>query len=810
MKQALFANKDQFIQEYREAFLLAGAPTPENSSPERQYAVLARLLRGKCAAPWRAATDHTIACGKKQVFYFSMEFLIGTLLKDYLLNLNCLDVVREGLQELGIDLEDLCQAEKAAGLGNGGLGRLAACFLDSMAFLGMPGNGMGIRYRYGFFTQKIVDGFQAELPDTWLSNGYPWELRQPELAVTVNFKGHLEEEWRNGRLFVTCRDTEQVRAVPYDVPIVGAGPHGTINYLRLWSAEAVSDSLDMESFNKGDFSRAVRERAEAEAISYILYPEDSSYSGRELRLKQEYFLVSAGIQSILRQYLATGASLKVLARKIAIHINDTHPALAIPELMRIFLDEYGMDWDVAWQITWNTLSYTNHTILPEAMEKWDTGLLSHLLPRIYQIIVEIDRRYRLEHHIPAEAGDTTTIIHDNCVWMANLAVIGSHSVNGVAQLHTQILKESTMADLYRVFPERFNNKTNGISHRRFVIKANPGLTALLDETLGESWRLSPDRELPRLKKEQGDTALLQRLHQVKQENKLALAQWLWRHQGVRINPESVVDAQVKRIHAYKRQTLNLFRIMAAYEEIQQNPNAFTQPITFLIGGKAAPGYHYAKSVIRLAHALSEKIAADPLARKWLQLVFVEDYNTQAAEIICPATDISEQISTASQEASGTGNMKFMFNGALTLGTLDGSTVEICRRVGEKNIYIFGLRAEEVMAYYQHGGYSAYTLYAQNEQIHALTEHLVDGYFPNLGSHCQCIYEDLLQGNDHYFVLADFTAYEQTWKQMLLAYGDTLAWQKKALCNIAEAGYFTSDRTIREYADEIWHMDYQRD
>ena len=664
----MFTDKNSFIKAYLEKFSEVEAKNLNEGTSWERYNSLVMLIKDKLSGHWAKTNDSYSKDGVKQVYYFSMEFLIGRLLSYYLTNLGIRSIVKEGLEELRIEFEDLIAQESDAGLGNGGLGRLAACFLDSMAFLGVPGHGNGIRYKYGLFQQKVVNGFQAEVPDNWLKNGYPWEIRKPEKAVIVRFKGNVRREMIEDRLTFIHENYEPILAVPYDIPVVSYNSTQNINNLRLWSAEPVVEEFDLASFNRGDFSKAVSYRSEVEAISYILYPEDSSHAGRELRLKQEYFFAAAGLAAIVRRYKKKYGTLKDFSRKIAIHINDTHPALCIPELMRIFLDDEGMEWEQAWNITVNTISYTNHTILPEALEKWPADLIKYLLPRVYMIIEEIDRRYKedISHKHPNNMYliNSTSIIRDGHVWMANLAIIGSHSVNGVAQLHTDILKNFVLKDFYSIYPYKFNNKTNGVSHRRFLLEANPGLAKLISESIGEGWIEKAD-DLQKLMTYIDDQSVQEELDKIKHQNKCCLSNLILEKQGIQVDPSSVFHVQVKRIHAYKRQLLNVFKIMDLYNRIKDNPDLITNAHTFIFAGKAAPGYHYAKTVIKLINTVADKVNNDKDIQDRLKVVFLENFNVTLAEKIYPAADVSEQISTASREASGTGNMKFMMNSYFT-------------------------------------------------------------------------------------------------------------------------------------------------
>ncbi|MFA5527454.1 MAG: glycogen/starch/alpha-glucan phosphorylase [Peptostreptococcales bacterium] len=807
----MFVDKQSFKQEYLEKFIKIEGKSLEESTEWDQYHALVVLIKEKISPRWAKTNDSYASNGVKQVYYFSMEFLIGRLLSYYLVNLGIRDVVEEGLGELGIDLNKLVEQESDAGLGNGGLGRLAACFLDSMAFLGVPGHGNGIRYQYGLFQQKIVDGFQAEVPDNWLKNGYPWENRKPDKAVTVKFKGHVKTEFVDNEWRFTLEDYEPILAVPYDIPMIGYDNTKNINNLRLWSAEPLLEEFDLASFNQGDYSKAVSYRAGVEAISSILYPSDSSEAGRELRLKQEYFFVAAGLGAIVRRYKKKKGDLREFSRKIAIHINDTHPVLCIPELMRIFIDEGGLSWDEAWSITVNTMSFTNHTIMPEAMEKWPIDTFRYLLPRIYMIVEEIDRRYREMIHSKfpdnPDLIEKTAILKEGHVWMANLAIMGSHSVNGVAYLHTEILKKSVFNDFYKIYSYKFNNKTNGVSHRRFLLTANPGLSRLITEGIGEGWIKETD-QLEGLMKYRTDNDFLSELADVKRKNKLRLAEHIFKKQGIKVNPDSIFDIHVKRIHGYKRQLLNIFKVMDIYNQIKEIPETEILPTTFVFSGKAAPGYHYAKEVIKLINTVADKVNNDSEVEDKIKVIFLENFNVSLAEIIYPAADISEQISTASKEASGTGNMKFMLNGAITLGTLDGANVEIRDAVGDENIVIFGLTAEKVMEYYQSGGYNAWEEYHMFPRTRKIVDQLINGFFRENKGEFRSIFDSLLRDNDQFFVLKDFLSYTEAFNKMQLWYQDQEEWNRKCLINIAKAGIFSSDRSIKDYAEDIWKIPVQ--
>ena len=687
----LSIDKNSFKRDYNNKFVQLHGKELKEGNNQQKYEALGSLVRDYVISTWMDTNNRYNQTGEKQVYYFSMEFLLGRLLGDFLLNLGIRDICREALSELDIDLEEIENLEHDQGLGNGGLGRLAACFLDSMASLNIAGHGCGIRYKYGFFEQKIVDCQQVEASDNWLREGNVWEIKKQDKAEIVKFGGSIISDYVNGKLTFTHVNYEPVLAVPYDTPIVGY-ENEVVNTLRLWSAEPVSNEFDFSSFSRGDFLKAISYKNSVEAISLVLYPEDSFYEGKMLRLKQQYFFVSAGIQSIVRHYKKHKGDIKLLDEKIAIHINDTHPTLAIPELMRILLDEEGLSWENAWRITQNTISYTNHTILAEALEKWPVDMFKSLLPRIYMIIEEINSRYCEElwnkYLGQWDKISRMAIIGDGYVRMANLAIVGSHSVNGVAKLHTEILKKREMSDFYYLYPSKFNNKTNGITHRRWLIRSNPKLTKLLVDTIGDSFIKHPT-DLENFKNYLDDPGVLEKLGQIKKDNKERLAQEIYKSNGIVIDTNSIFDVQIKRIHAYKRQTLNCLRIMDLYNKLIENPNLDIIPRTFIFAGKAAPGYYLAKNIIELICRVAETVNNDPRVNDKIKVVMLENYQVSLAEKIIPATDLSEQISTTTKEASGTSNMKFMMNGAITIATLDGANIEIKDEVGEDNIVIFG-------------------------------------------------------------------------------------------------------------------------
>lgn len=778
----------------------------EEASANNKYMALSWLIRDVICKHWMATNQQYTKSREKQVYYFSMEFLLGRLLDMYLVNGGLKDTCQEALEELGVDLDELEKKESDPGLGNGGLGRLAACFMESMAALGLPGHGCGIRYKYGLFEQKIMDDYQVELPDNWLKDGYVWEFRKADKAVTVKFGGHIREEETQGRRNFIHENYEAVLAVPYDVPLVGYD-NNTVNTLRLWSAEAVNDSFDFASFNRGEYLQAMGYQNAVGQISKILYPQDDFYEGRVLRLKQQYFFVSAGLQSIIRRYKRTYSDIGQLPEKVAVHINDTHPAVAVPELMRILMDEEGLSWDSAWSITTKTISYTNHTIMPEALETWTIEMFKTLLPRMYMITNEINERFcrKLWEVYPGNWDKirSMAIISDGMVHMARLAVVGSHSVNGVAQIHTDILKEHIMKDFHKLYPGKFNNKTNGITHRRWLLKSNPELAQLITDCIGTSWVKKPT-DLKSFAKFAEDKAVQERLRKIKLSNKKNLAKYIKEHTGIVISVHSIFDVHIKRIHSYKRQMLNIFHIMDLYNRLRENPDLDITPRTYIFAGKAAPGYYIAKQTIKLISVLSSLINKDKQIKNKLKVVFLENYSVSLGEMLFPAADVSEQISTASKEASGTGNMKFMLNGAITIGTMDGANVEIYDAVGNDNIFIFGLTSKQVFDYYLHGGYSAWNLYNSDTRLKTVLEQLVNGFFPYQKEEFRAIYQSLLSNNDEFFVLQDFDSYAKAHVDLDKRYRDKEKWAQMSIENIAHAGIFSSDRTIHQYAEEIWH------
>ena len=801
----LYLDANTFKRDYKRKFLELNGMDLDEGKTFHKFEALGSLVREYVSEAWVNTKKRYEKTHEKQVYYFSMEFLLGSLLGNTLLSLGIREICREGLLDLGIDLEELENFEQDQGLGNGGLGRLAACFLDSMASLNIPGHGCGIRYKYGFFEQKIINGSQIELPDNWLKEGNVWEVRRPLKAEIVKFGGNVKVEKIGERLTFTHINYEPVLAVPYDTPIVGY-ENDVVNTLRLWSAEPVSNEFDFSSFSRGEYLKAIEYKNSVEAISQVLYPDDSIYEGKRLRLKQQYFFVCAGLQGIVREYKEKGGIMEEFDEHVAIHINDTHPTLAIPELMRILLDEEGFDWETALRITANTISYTNHTILSEALEKWPVDMFRELLPRIYMIVEEINKRYCQElwnKYIGQwEKISRMAIVGDNYVRMANLAIVGSHSVNGVAKLHTEILKKQEMQDFYYMYPSKFNNKTNGITHRRWLLKSNPELTTLLCNTIGDSFINHPT-DMEKFLRYIDESSIKEELYKIKQNNKLKLSKIIRDTQNITIDVDSIFDVQVKRIHGYKRQLLNCLRIMDLYKNLINNSNIDIVPRTFIFAGKAAPAYELAKNTIELINAVGNKINNDPRVKGKIKVVFLENYRVSLAEKIIPATDLSEQISTTTKEASGTSNMKFMMNGAITIATLDGANIEIRDEVGDENIVIFGLNERDILGYHHNGGYSSIDIRNKDERLIRITDDLINGFYCDDKEKFKLIYDNLLTLNDEFFVLKDFDDYINAQNRVDQLYRDMYTWQKMCGINIAHSGIFSSDRTIQEYATGIW-------
>lgn len=788
--------------------------TIEEASNGQIYRALASTVRDQIMQKWMISREERKTNNNKRLFYLSVEFLMGRSLYTNILNLVSLDAYKQALDELHIDVDKVLQEEPEPALGNGGLGRLAACFMDSLASLDLPAMGCSIRYEYGLFRQKIVDGQQVELPDYWLGNGNVWEMPVMEDACEVHFNGHVEMGNENGRTVFRHVGYNTVEAVPYDMPLVGYDT-STVNSLRLWSARAPK-RIDLSDFNHGHYVQASEEKELAEAISNILYPEDNHYEGKLLRLKQQYFFTSATLQYILKDFKKlNGTNWSKLPEKVVIHINDTHPGLAIPELMRLLMDEEGLGWDEAQQIVSRTMAYTNHTIMAEALEKWPEDMVKSLLPRIYQILVEMNKRLcaRLWNFFPGEAERVgrMAIIAYGYIHMANLCVAMTFSTNGVSKLHGDILKQETFHDFYLVMPEKFSAITNGITHRRWLMACNPELTKLICDTIGTDWVKDPEL-LHDLAPYADDAVFREQFEKIKHNNKVRLSNFLKEHQGAIVDPNFIFDAQSKRLHEYKRQMLNALHILVLYNRIVNDPNFTMQPRVFIFGSKAAPGYNRAKQIIRFINGLSALIAKHPRASKMLQVVFLENYDVSSAQLLIPATEISEQISTASKEASGTGNMKYMMNGAITIGTMDGANVEISEQVGMDNIYIFGMRSDTVLDMYRERNYNPMTIFETNQELRLALTQMIDGtVLPDAPSALQDLYHSLLIGDwgnmaDPFFVLKDFGSYSMAQRRIDADYADRDKWNRMAVINTAMSGVFSSDRTIREYNDTIWHLD----
>ncbi|MCL2003991.1 MAG: glycogen/starch/alpha-glucan phosphorylase [Oscillospiraceae bacterium] len=811
-----------FKARFEDAFVNQFAKPLAESSAAEQYSALATLVRTELTKCWIETNKRYHANDARQVYYFSLEFLMGQCLESHLIYLGWRGVCEEGLssfsKELGLpfDFDKILASEPDAGLGNGGLGRLAACFLDSLAAMGYPGHGCGIRYRHGLFTQEIVNGYQVEIADGWLREKNDWEIRKPDKAVIVEFNGRVVyEPCEDGGYRFRLEDTQKVRAVPHDVPIPCFGctydgqTNGAVNTLRLWKAEAETEGFNFQSFSRGDYVGATITKYLAESISEVLYPDDSTYQNRVLRLKQQYFMCSAGLQSILRHYLKDKRrALSDFADKVCIHINDTHPALAVPELMRLLMDGERLSWDEAWSITTRAIAYTNHTILPEALEKWPVETMRDLLPRVYLIIEEINRRFCAELMVrfpdDPDRWSRMAIIGDGVVRMAHLAIVGSFSVNGVAAVHSELLKNVVLKDFYELTPHKFSNKTNGITHRRWLVKSNPELTAFITETLkGAQWMEKP-LLLKDLEAFKDDGAALDRLDAIKLHNKKRLAKFIKEYNDAVIDPSAIFDVQVKRIHGYKRQLMNLLHIIYLYNRIMAGED-IGAPRVFIMAGKAAPSYYFAKNVIKLANELSAVIAREPRCKDKLSLVFLRNYGISIAERIFPAAEVSEQISTASKEASGTSNMKFMMNGALTLGTADGANIEIFDLVGEENGFLFGMTVEDVLSYYKNGGYDPRRVFESDPRLKACVAFLRSSVHSGPSDEFINILNSLFDYGDEFFVLGDFDAYVKAQERVCAAYADRRKWSRMSLINIAQSGVFSSDNTISQYAEEIWKI-----
>ena len=806
--------KEAFKKSVKDNVKFLYRKTIEEATQEQIFQAVSYSVKDVIIDNWLATQKAYDEQDPKIVYYMSMEFLMGRALGNNLINLCAYGEVKEALEELGFDLNCIEDQEPDPALGNGGLGRLAACFLDSLATLNYAAYGCGIRYHYGMFKQKIQNGYQIEVPDNWLKNGYPFELRRPEYAKEVHFGGYVRVEYdpeKGGSKFIH-EGYQAVKAIPYDMPITGYD-NDVVNTLRIWDAEPIVD-FELDSFDKGDYKKAVEQENLARNIVEVLYPNDNHYAGKELRLKQQYFFVSASLQAAIAKYKKKHGDIHKLYEKVTFQMNDTHPTVAVAELMRILMDEEGLGWDEAWEVTTKSVAYTNHTIMSEALEKWPIELFSRLLPRVYQIIEEINRRFILEIQAKYpgnyEKIKKMAIIYDGQVKMAHLAIAAGYSVNGVARLHTEILKNQELKDFYEMMPKKFNNKTNGITQRRFLLHANPLLADWITEHIGPDWIT----DLPQLKKlavYADDEKALQEFMNIKFKNKKRLAKYILEHNGVEVDPHSIFDVQVKRLHEYKRQLLNILHVIYLYNQIKMHPEMEFYPRTFIFGAKASAGYATAKKIIKLINSVADVVNNDASINGKIKVVFIENYRVSNAEWIFAAADVSEQISTASKEASGTGNMKFMLNGAPTLGTMDGANVEIVEEVGAENAFIFGLSSDEVINYENNGGYDPNVIYNTDEEIRQVLMQLINGTFSNDTELFRDLYDSLLNTKntdraDRYFILADFRSYADAQKRVEAAYRDEKGWAKKALLNTACSGKFTSDRTIQEYVDDIWHLD----
>lgn len=807
-------DKEKFIQEIKNNVKNLYRKTLEEASQQEVYQAVSNAVKNVIIDQWLATQKTFDKEDPKILYYMSMEFLMGRALGNNLINMTAYTEVKEALEEIGFDLNVIEDQEPDPALGNGGLGRLAACFMESLSTLGYPAYGCGIRYRYGLFRQKIENGFQVEVPDNWLKDGYPFELRRPEHTFEVKFGGYVRSEMGgNGRTKFIHEGYQSVRAVPYDMPVLGYN-NNMVNVLIAWDAEP-EEYFELDAFDKGDYKKAVEQENLARNLVEVLYPNDNHIQGKELRLKQQYFFVSASVQRAITRYKKHHTDLHKLPEKVAIQLNDTHPTVAVAELMRILLDEEGMEWDEAWEITTHTCAYTNHTIMSEALEKWPIEIFSRLLPRIYQIVEEINRRFILdiEKKFPGDRNKVQkmAIIYDGQVKMAHLAIAAGCSVNGVARLHTEILKNQELHDFYEMFPEKFNNKTNGITQRRFLYHGNPLLSAWINKYIGNDWVTN----LPHLNKlavYADDEKAQQEFMNIKYQNKLRLAEYIEKHNGVKVDPRSIFDVQVKRLHEYKRQLLNILHVMYLYNKIKEHPDMDFYPRTFIFGAKAAAGYRIAKLTIKLINSVAEVINNDASIGGKIKVVFIEDYKVSTAEWIFAAADVSEQISTASKEASGTGNMKFMLNGAVTLGTMDGANVEIVEEVGQENAFIFGMSSEEVIEHEKKRDYDPMQIFNNDQDVRQVLMQLINGMYSRNDSELfRPLYNSLLntketQFADTYFILKDFRSYAEAQERVGRAYRDEKGWAKMAMLNVAHAGKFTSDRTIQEYVDDIWHLD----
>ena len=807
-------NKDEFIKSVKENVKNLYRKTLDEASQQEIFQAVSYTVKDVIIDDWLATQKAFDKQDPKMVYYMSMEFLMGRALGNNMINLKMYKEVKEALEEIGLNLDEIEDQEPDPALGNGGLGRLAACFMESLATLGYAAYGCGIRYRYGMFKQKIKDGFQVEVPDNWLKNGYPFELRRPEYSYEVKFGGYVRAEvTEEGKTRFVQENYQSVLAVPYDMPIVGYGNH-VVDTLMIWDAEPM-ECFELDSFDKGDYHKAVEQENLARNLVEVLYPNDNHIAGKELRLKQQYFFVSASVQRALARYKKHHDDIHKLPEKVTFQLNDTHPTVAVAELMRILLDEEGLSWDEAWEITTKTCAYTNHTIMAEALEKWPIEIFSRLLPRIYQIVEEINRRFilQIQAEFPGDNGKVArmAIVYDGQVKMAHLAIAAGYSVNGVAKLHTEILKNEQLHDFYELFPQKFNNKTNGITQRRFLMHGDPLLADWVSEHIGNDW-ITNLAHIEKLAIYATDKKAQQEFINIKYQNKLRLAKYIKEHNGIEVDPRSIFDVQVKRLHEYKRQLLNILHVMYLYNELKEHPDMDFYPRTFIFGAKAAAGYKNAKLTIKLINNVADVINNDRSINGKIKVVFIEDYRVSIAEWIFAAADVSEQISTASKEASGTGNMKFMLNGALTLGTMDGANVEIVEEVGKENAFIFGMSSDEVIAHERNRDYDPMQIFNSDQDIRKVLMQLINGFYsPNDPELFRDLYNSLLntqctQFADTYFILKDFRSYADAQKRVMEAYKDEEGWAKSAILNIAHAGKFSSDRTIQEYVDDIWHLD----
>ncbi len=813
MKENVF-NKEKFIEDVKENVKNLYRKTLEEASQQEIFQAVSYTVKDVIIDDWLATQKAFDKQDPKMVYYMSMEFLMGRALGNNMINLKMYKEVKEALGEIGLNLDEIEDQEPDPALGNGGLGRLAACFMESLATLGYAAYGCGIRYRYGMFKQKIKDGFQVEVPDNWLKNGYPFELRRPEYSYEVKFGGYVRAEvTEEGKTRFVQENYQSVLAVPYDMPIVGYGNH-VVDTLMIWDAEPM-ECFELDSFDKGDYHKAVEQENLARNLVEVLYPNDNHIAGKELRLKQQYFFVSASVQRALARYKKHHDDIHKLPEKVTFQLNDTHPTVAVAELMRILLDEEGLSWDEAWEITTKTCAYTNHTIMAEALEKWPIEIFSRLLPRIYQIVEEINRRFilQIQAEFPGDNGKVArmAIVYDGQVKMAHLAIAAGYSVNGVAKLHTEILKNEQLHDFYELFPQKFNNKTNGITQRRFLMHGDPLLADWVSEHIGDDW-ITNLSNIEKMAIYATDKKAQQEFMNIKYQNKLRLAKYIKEHNGIEVDPRSIFDVQVKRLHEYKRQLLNILHVMYLYNELKEHPDMDFYPRTFIFGAKAAAGYKNAKLTIKLINNVADVINNDRSINGKIKVVFIEDYRVSIAEWIFAAADVSEQISTASKEASGTGNMKFMLNGALTLGTMDGANVEIVEEVGKENAFIFGMSSDEVIAHERNRDYDPMQIFNTDQDIRKVLMQLINGFYsPNDPELFRDLYNSLLntqctQFADTYFILKDFRSYADAQKRVMEAYKDEEGWAKSAILNIAHAGKFSSDRTIQEYVDDIWHLD----